>query len=308
MPGFILHLTAAQMLRSHLHEYPDFPYPIQSVNDFLIGNLLPDATDQKELSHFRNPVYRDKMMVFPDLTRFTAKYNSLLSDSSVLGYYFHLYIDRRFFKDFIPEIVDFYDETGQITDIKEKISTVYIRNFQTYIPFEKYLTEEYYYGDYTKMNTYLVKRYLIPLNLNPQIINPGINEVQYGNVQQILDSLHEYLSVTEDAVTLRCFHLISFLLHLNNIRLSFYPILYRKTLPFLLHFNVQEMIEFLFHLFYKLLYSTFIMTEEITLCIITPVCICQLHIQVEHMLQFLFRPLVAGIYIRNFLFFQNFLQ
>ena len=65
MPGFILHLTAAQMLRSHLHEYPDFPYPIQSVNDFLIGNLLPDATDQKELSHFRNPVYRDKMMVFP---------------------------------------------------------------------------------------------------------------------------------------------------------------------------------------------------------------------------------------------------
>lgn len=69
MPGFILHLTAAQMLRSHLHEYPDFPYPIQSVNDFLIGNLLPDATDQKELSHFRNPVYRDKMMVFPDLTR-----------------------------------------------------------------------------------------------------------------------------------------------------------------------------------------------------------------------------------------------
>ena len=90
MPGFILHLTAAQMLRSHLHEYPDFPYPIQSVNDFLIGNLLPDATDQKELSHFRNPVYRDKMMVFPDLTRFTAKYDSLLSDSSVLGYYFHL--------------------------------------------------------------------------------------------------------------------------------------------------------------------------------------------------------------------------
>ena len=87
---------------------------------FWFGNLLPDATDQKELSHFRNPVYRDKMMVFPDLTRFTAKYNSLLSDSSVLGYYFHLYIDRRFFKDFIPEIVDFYDETGQITDIKKR--------------------------------------------------------------------------------------------------------------------------------------------------------------------------------------------
>lgn len=222
MPGFILHLTAAQMLRSHLHEYPDFPYPIQSVNDFLIGNLLPDATDQKDLSHFRNPVYRDKMMVFPDLTRFIAKYSSLLSDSSVLGYYFHLYIDRRFFKDFIPEIVDFYDESGQITDIKEEIATVYIRNFQTYIPFEKYLTEEYYYGDYTKMNTYLVNRYKIPLDLNPQIINPGINEIQYGNVQQVLDSLRGYLSVTENAVNdLKVFPLDKLLASLEQYTIEF---------------------------------------------------------------------------------------
>ena len=50
------------------------------------------------------------------------------------------------------------------------------------------------------MNTYLVNRYHIPLDLNAQIINPGINEIQYGNVQQVLDSLHGYLSVTEDAV------------------------------------------------------------------------------------------------------------
>ena len=217
MPGFILHLTAAQMLRSHLHEYPDFPYPIQSVNDFLIGNLLPDATDQKELSHFRNPVYRDKMMVFPDLTRFTAKYNSLLSDSSVLGYYFHLYIDRRFFKDFIPEIVDFYDETGQITDIKEEIATVYIRNFQTYIPFEKYLTEEYYYGDYTKMNTYLVNRYQIPTTLDPNISNPGIKEVDYEDVKQVLKELKTYLKVPEDAVkNVRVFDVEDLLFFLEN--------------------------------------------------------------------------------------------
>lgn len=128
MPGFILHLTAAQMLRKQLPAHPDFPYSISSVNDFLIGNLLPDATKQKEISHFRDPVYREKMMLFPDLTRFTAKYQSLLSDSSVLGYYFHLYIDRRFFKDFIPQIVAFYDGDGKITDIRDEIATVYIKN------------------------------------------------------------------------------------------------------------------------------------------------------------------------------------
>ena len=41
MPGFILHLTAAQILLKRLPHHPDFPYEISSVNDFLIGNLLP---------------------------------------------------------------------------------------------------------------------------------------------------------------------------------------------------------------------------------------------------------------------------
>lgn len=93
MPGFILHLTAAQILLKRLPHHPDFPYEISSVNDFLIGNLLPDTTKQKDASHFRNPAYYEKMMVFPDLTRFLQKYSFLLSDSSVLGYYFHLYIE-----------------------------------------------------------------------------------------------------------------------------------------------------------------------------------------------------------------------
>ena len=187
------------MLLKHLPSHPDFPYPISSVNDFLIGNLLPDATQQKESSHFRDPLYREKMMVFPDLTRFTAKYRSLLPDSSALGYYFHLYIDRKFFKDFIPQIVEFYNADGEITDMRDEIATVYIKKSRTSIPFSRYLTEEYYYGDYTRMNTYLVNRYCIPLDLNPNVTNPGITEIQYENVQQVLDLLHHFLSVPPEA-------------------------------------------------------------------------------------------------------------
>ena len=217
MPGFILHLTAAQMLQSHLHEYPDFPYPIQSVNDFLVGNLLPDATDQKELSHFRNPVYRDKMMVFPDLTRFLQKYSSLLANPSVLGYYFHLYIDRKFFKDFIPQVVEFYDKNGQITDIRDEVATVYIQKSQTSIPFSKYLTEEYYYGDYTRMNTYLVNQYKISLDLNPEVVNPGISEICYKDVQEVLLQLHGFLAVSPEAVReLKVFPLEKLLLALEE--------------------------------------------------------------------------------------------
>ena len=171
MPGFILHLTAAQMLLKYLPSHPDFPYPISSVNDFLIGNLLPDATQQKESSHFRDP----------------------------LGYYFHLYIDRKFFKDFIPQIVEFYNADGEITDMRDEIATVYIKKSRTFIPFSRYLTEEYYYGDYTRMNTYLINRYCIPLDLDPNVTNPGIAEIQYEDVQQVLDLLHRFLSVPPEA-------------------------------------------------------------------------------------------------------------
>ena len=217
MPGFILHLTAAQMLLKHLPSHPDFPYPISSVNDFLIGNLLPDATQQKESSHFRDPLYREKMMVFPDLTRFTAKYRSLLPDSSALGYYFHLYIDRKFFKDFIPQVVEFYDKNGQITDIRDEVATVYIQKSQTSIPFSKYLTEEYYYGDYTRMNTYLVNQYKIPLDLNPEVVNPGISEICYKDVQEVLLQLHGFLAVSPEAVReLKVFPLEKLLLALEE--------------------------------------------------------------------------------------------
>ena len=134
-------------------------------------------------------------MVFPDLTRFLQKYSSLLANPSVLGYYFHLYIDRKFFKDFIPQVVEFYDKNGQITDIRDEVATVYIQKSQTSIPFSKYLTEEYYYGDYTRMNTYLVNQYKIPLDLNPEVVNPGISEICYKvfPLEKLLLALEEYV-------------------------------------------------------------------------------------------------------------------
>ena len=156
-------------------------------------------------------------MVFPDLTRFLQKYSFLLSDSSVLGYYFHLYIDRKFFKDFIPQVVEFYDKNGQITDIRDEVATVYIQKSQTSIPFSKYLTEEYYYGDYTRMNTYLVNQYKIPLDLNPEVVNPGISEICYKDVQEVLLQLHGFLAVSPEAVReLKVFPLKKLLLALEE--------------------------------------------------------------------------------------------
>ena len=59
-------------------------------------------------------------------------------------------------------------------------------------------------------------------DLNAQIINPGINEIQYENVQQVLDSLHGYLSVTVDAVNdLKVFPLDKLLASLEQYTIEF---------------------------------------------------------------------------------------
>ena len=51
MPGYILHLTAAKIfLNNHPNQICE--------NDFLLGNLLPDAVKDKSESHFRNAIYR----------------------------------------------------------------------------------------------------------------------------------------------------------------------------------------------------------------------------------------------------------
>ena len=200
MPGFILHMTAASLLMEQLETHPVSTRSIRSANDFLIGNLIPDATDNKDRTHFRNPVYKEKMMIYPDLHKFLDKYQNLLTNDSCLGYFFHLYIDRRFFKDYIPEVVEFYDSNGEITDIKSEVAKVLVRKTGVWIPGNEYLTEKYYYGDYTKMNTYLAQRFHLVFDLNPEVKNPGIEEVDYPAVKEVLASLKGYMNVPASAV------------------------------------------------------------------------------------------------------------
>ena len=59
MPGYIIHLTAAQMV---LAKYSQKHSREIDANAFLFGNLLPDTTSNKAVSHFRNPArYRKRI-------------------------------------------------------------------------------------------------------------------------------------------------------------------------------------------------------------------------------------------------------
>ena len=63
MPGYILHLSAAQMFLK-TQKGQEFLKTKQDKNNFLIGNLLPDTTKIKARSHFRDPKYHDRMIEY----------------------------------------------------------------------------------------------------------------------------------------------------------------------------------------------------------------------------------------------------
>ena len=125
MPGFIYYLTSAKMLLNQLADHPHFPYMIASENDFMTGSLLPDATANKNRTHFRNLLYADKMMLWPDLKRFLSSYQDQLANALYLGYYFTFILINAFLKIIFPRS---YLSTikRKITDIRNEICSVLI--------------------------------------------------------------------------------------------------------------------------------------------------------------------------------------
>lgn len=194
MPGYILHLTAARMYLDHLPSEDSLCCDPKQQNDFFAGNLLPDSVREKSRSHFRDPAYRDRMIEWPHPERFRRKYCALMSDAGCRGYWFHLYIDQRFFRDYIPRVAEFLDESGVVTDRRDETAYVLVKKSGERITLSRYLSEEYYYGDYTRMNTWLAEKYHLPDTLEtPE--NPGIAEVDYRDLETAVPQLQNGTAV-----------------------------------------------------------------------------------------------------------------
>ena len=138
------------------------------------------------------------MIEWPHPDWFRQKYRNLMRDAGCRGYWFHLYIDRRFFRDYIPRVAEFLDESGTVTDRRDETAYVLVKKSRERVPLSRYLSEEYYYGDYTRMNTWLAEKYHLPKTLEtPE--NPGIEEVDYRDLKEVLEELRRYWGVPEEA-------------------------------------------------------------------------------------------------------------
>lgn len=218
MPGFILHITAAQMLFKKIYNASDIIAP----DAFQVGNLIADSVSDKTQSHFRHPNRHEKLMVYPDLDLFLNKYKHLLSDDSCLGYYYHLFIDRVYAKDYIPQIVNFYTENGLEASDRKDITHALIKRTGELVPIKTFFSDKYYYGDFTKLNTYLIDRFNLSTDLVYDVVNPGIEEVDYANIVNIQEQLQRYLDVPADAVNgLKVFDIEDLLEFLDKAAMGF---------------------------------------------------------------------------------------
>lgn len=218
MPGFILHMAAARMLFDKWEKArSSSERTFIDCNSFQVGTLIPDSVTDKTFSHFRHPDRSKKLIVYPDLDLFLKKYRQLLSDNSCLGYYFHLYIDRVYAKDYIPQIVTFYDASGQEASDRKDITHALIKRTSELVPIKTIFSDEYYYGDFTKMNTYLMNRFHLSTDIINDVVNPGIEEVNYNDITKIQKQLQNYLDVSEAAVNdLKVFDIEDLLLFLEH--------------------------------------------------------------------------------------------
>ena len=180
-------------------------------NDFYIGNLLPDTVTSraaKAVSHFRDPAYKECMMEWPHPDRFIEKYRDRMGEAVYRGYLFHLYIDRCFFRDYIPEVAGFYDAHGKGTEIRDEIAEVRLKKSGACVPLKRYLSEEYYYGDYTAK-----------LEAGA---DPGIAEADYAGIGRILTELERFRQSPESAAEdLKVFDLDGLIGFLQNAVLTF---------------------------------------------------------------------------------------
>ena len=194
MPGYIMHLTEAKLICSKLRE-AGLPVSEKWEHCFQIGALLPDSKQrgEKQGSHFWNPASLDRLAIAPDLRLFHRKYGRDFTDPLMLGYRAHLQMDTAYVEEYWDKIVEFLDADGRPAVLRDQITTARIKKTGQMIPREDFFSRNYYYGDYSRSNCWLMEKYGIRLPAYDPAMTCPIEEVSIEDMRQILDELQELL-------------------------------------------------------------------------------------------------------------------
>lgn len=190
MPGYILHLTEAELIIHALKE-EGWLLTDKWINDFRLGSLLPDTKRKKEkiTSHFWNPADLEQQAIAPNLPIFLHKYADDLNSPMMLGYLAHLDLDACFVNSFWPSMWEFFDNEHHRQTLQKKIRLVVLKKSRKSIPVKDFFSSGYYYGDYSRMNAYLLDRYHLTVPYYKTITDFPVKEVQTEDLQDVLTEL-----------------------------------------------------------------------------------------------------------------------
>ena len=193
MASAIIHLAVAKKVRKELF--------IKEKYDYFLGAIAPDISKQvgktKEESHFLINTIDD----VPNIYLYIKRYPDFKYNSFDLGYFTHLYTDKLWFEEFLPNITT-------NNSIKLLDGTI----LQSQDP-EEIL--RLIYSDYTNLNTRLIEEYNLDLSLfyeEFKVPTTNIKEVPIENLDILINKMgiliensKENKTYTFDIITVRDF-------------------------------------------------------------------------------------------------------
>ncbi len=169
MASTIIHLAIAKKVKERM--------AVDNIKDYYLGAIAPDISKQigrsKEESHFLINTLED----VPNINLFIKRYPFFKYNSFDLGYFTHLYADKKWFEEFMPNItannsIKLLDGTIIQTTPEE------MRNML--------------YSDYTNLNIRIIEKYDLELSLFYEefvIPKTNIKEVPVESLDILLNKM-----------------------------------------------------------------------------------------------------------------------
>lgn len=208
MPGYMMHLCEGKCILDEMKQSGRI-FSDDEANDFLLGCVLPDAVDDKELTHFRPAWQQGLITKYPDLNRLTLLYPTDRMTAADLGILAHLMMDSHYVTDFWPSFFRFEDEDGLPTAITDDIDHVKLSDGRL-IPPGVFFSHEYFYGDYDATNGLFLRDFK-PSIPDVRRVSLTIAECRAFSPSRLICDLKQFaLAASSPAPYKACTHVFSY--------------------------------------------------------------------------------------------------
>ena len=198
MASTIIHLAIAKKVLEKIK--------VENEKEYYLGAIAPDLSKQIGASRNESHFVINTINSAPNLKIFIKRYPTFKYNSFNLGYYTHLYTDKVWSDDFLPNFIEndsikLLDGTILKTTHKEMLQMLY--------------------SDYTNLNTQIIDKYHLDLSLFYEdfvIPNTNIKELEIDKLDILINKMSLLIenSKEEKTYTLDIYDIINFIEDTSN--------------------------------------------------------------------------------------------